>query len=172
MAWIAPAVALVDEPLVGDERVMLEGFLDWQRASFLQRCTGLTAGQLTERAVPPSSLSLLGLVRHLTDVERTWFRRRFGGEDLEPAYTAAGGFDPHFDLVDAGSAERDHHALVAEWDLCRKAVAGVPLDPPYPHPRFGEMSLRWMYLHMLREYSGHCGHADLLRERIDGVTFG
>ena len=86
MTWTAPAYPRADEPFTGTERATLEGLLDWYRASFLLRCTGLTAGQLTERAVPPSSLSLLGLARHLTDVERNYFRRRYGGQDAPGLY--------------------------------------------------------------------------------------
>jgi hypothetical protein len=78
MTWTAPEYARPDEPFTGPERPMLVGFLDRHRAGLLLRCSGLTAGQLAERAVPPSSLSLIGIVRHLTDVERTYFRRRWG----------------------------------------------------------------------------------------------
>ncbi|WP_268959774.1 mycothiol transferase [Nonomuraea antri] len=82
MIWIAPPAAHIDEPFVANERAMLEGFLDWHPSALLHKCAGLTAAQLTERPLAPSNLSLLGLVRHLTDVERTWFRRRFAAQPL------------------------------------------------------------------------------------------
>ena len=88
MTWTAPAVTRVDEPFTGDERAMLEGFLDWYRATLLFKCQGLSAQQLAEQAVPPSNLSLIGLLRHLTEVERGWFRRRIDGADLDRVYTS------------------------------------------------------------------------------------
>ncbi len=77
VTWTAPEYPRTDEPFTGPDRPMLDGFLDWYRVSFLRRCSGLTGEQLTERSVPPSGLSLLGIARHLTDVERTYFRRRW-----------------------------------------------------------------------------------------------
>ena len=170
MVWRAPAITRIDEPFVGDERSMLKGFLDWHRASLLHKCAGLTGEQLAARAVPPSRLSLLGLVRHLTDVERTFFRRRFRGERVEWLYRRPDIPDAAFEDIDPARAEADLFALTNEWDLCRRAVADVPLDATFVSDRWGEMSLRWIYLHMVREYAQHNGHADLLRERIDGRT--
>lgn len=171
MTWTAPEIARVDEPFVGDERAMLEGFLEWHRATLLHVCAGLTGEQLARRAVPPSNLSLLGLVRHLADVERTWFRRRFAGEELESLYWRADRPDAAFDEVDPARAEADVAALVAEWARCRQAVASMSLDATYTSPRWGEMSLRWAYLHLIREYNLHNGHAELIRECIDGTTY-
>lgn len=162
----------MDEPVVGDERAMLAGFLDSARASLLRRCAGLTGEQLVRRAVPPSNLSLLGLVRHLTDVERTWFRRRFSGEEVPGLYTRDDGRDAAFQEVDPDHAEADFQGLLDEQDAARLAVAGASLDDTFESDRWGAMSLRWMLIHMCREYEGHCGHADLLRERIDGTTYG
>jgi uncharacterized damage-inducible protein DinB len=170
MVWRAAAITRIDEPFVGDERPMLEGFLDWHRASLLHRCNGLTGEQLASRAVPPSRLSLLGLVRHLTEVERNFFRRRFRGERVEWLYQHTNIPDAAFEDIDPGRAEADIAALIHEWDACRQAVADAPLDATFRSERWGEMSLRWIYLHMIREYAHHNGHADLLRERIDGRT--
>ena len=166
MSWIAPYVSRVDEPFVADERAMLEGLLEWARTTFLHKCAGLTAEQLAQWAVPPSNLSLLGLIRHLTVWERNWFRRGFAGEDLPELHTG----DLDFERAEPAGAEADYAALLAEQDACRKAVASVPLDKTFQHPKWGEMSLRWIYLHMIEEYARHNGHADFLRERIDGVT--
>ena len=150
---------------------MLEGFLDWYRGTLLTKCAGLSAGQLAEQAVPPSNLSLLGLLRHMTEVERAWFRRRFGGEELSVPYSSEERPDADFDDAVPAGAEADYAAFVSELGLARAATAGHDLAETFVHPRSNrEMSLRWVYLHMIEEYARHCGHADLLRERIDGTT--
>jgi len=168
--WTAPEYSRVDEPFAGDERATLDGFLEWYRASLLVKCAGLTGAQLAERAVPPSNLSLLGLVRHMTDVERNWFRRRFAGERIENAYARDERPDAAFEEAAGEFAARDMARLVAEHEAARNAVAGLPLATIFASERWGEMSLRWCYSHMIAEYAGHCGHADLIRERIDGKT--
>jgi uncharacterized damage-inducible protein DinB len=170
MVWRAPVITRMDEPFVGDERPMLEGFLDWHRASLLYKCAELTAEQLAYRAIPPSHLSLLGLVRHLAEVERNYFRRRFRGETVERLYWHPDIPDAAFEDIDPGRAEADITALISEWEACRQAVADAPLDATFTSNRWGEMSLRWIYLHIIGEYAHHNGHADLLRERIDGRT--
>jgi uncharacterized damage-inducible protein DinB len=166
MVWIVPRVHRVDEPFAGAARPMLEGFLDWERASLLRKCEGLSGEQLAIRASPPSSLSLLGLIRHLTDVERNWFRRRFAGQDVAVLYPE----DTDFTEADAANAEQDWAALLAEQQAARDTVAALALDATYRSDTWGTMSLRWCYSHMIAEYAGHNGHADLLRERIDGAT--
>lgn len=165
MSWVAPERGLPDEPFTGATRPMLDGFLDRYRASFLNRCSGLTADQLAERSVPPSNLSLIGIARHLTDVERTYFRRRWGGEDIPVYYE-----NEDFENASPATAERDLQRLIAEQDASRHATAGMDLDAVFVNPRWGEMTLRWALIHMIGEYAGHTGQADLLRERIDGKT--
>jgi hypothetical protein len=167
---VAPAATRQDEPFVGGEREMLNGFLRYGRKSLLLRCAGLTGEQLVVRSVPPSTLSLLGLVRHATDVERTWFRRRMAREDVPLLYATSLSPDAAFDDVDPGQAESDVHRLRVEWQAADEAEARIDLGATCHSPTWGEMSLRWVYLHMVREYAGHCGHADLLRERLDGRT--
>src|SRR5713226_2846831 len=98
--WTAPHVTGVDEPIAAGERATLEGFLEWYRATLLWKCAGLSANQLALRPVPPSGLSLLGLVRHMTEVERSWFRRRFGGEQVGYLYCS----DEHPDAAFDGAA--------------------------------------------------------------------
>lgn len=147
---------------------MLDGFLDRYRASFLNRCSGLTADQLAERSVPPSNLSLIGIARHLTDVERTYFRRRWGGQDIAGHYATADRPDADFEDASPATAERDLQRLVTEQEATRQEVADMDLDTIFVNPRWGEMSLRWALIHMIGEYAGHTGQADLLRERIDG----
>ncbi len=159
-----------DEPFTGSERESLDGFLNWYRSTLLFKCAGLSAEQLAERAVAPSNMSLLGLIRHLAEVERGWFRRRVAGQDLERLYTADPASDADFDDATPATAEADYATYLAEVDLCRAAVADRGLDEAFRHDRFGvEMSLRWVYLHLIEEYARHCGHADLIRERIDGT---
>ncbi len=170
MTWTAPEVTRVDEPLVADERTMLDGWLDWHRSTLLFKCAGLTGAQLAEQSTPPSNLSLLGLVRHMADVERSWVRRRFRGEDIGALYAREDRPDADFEEVDASRAEEDFATFVAECELARQAAAGASLDDTFMSPRHREMSLRWIYVHMIEEYARHNGHADLLRERIDGVT--
>jgi hypothetical protein len=171
MTWIAPEIERRQEPTVAGERAMLEGWLDYHRDTLLFKCQGLTAAQLKLRSVEPSSLSLLGLVRHMADVERSWFRRRFLGLDLPRLYWHEGNPDGDFDDVDAADAEADFATFRAEVELAGQAAAGHSLDETFRHERRGiEMNLRWIYLHMIEEYARHNGHADLIRERIDGVT--
>jgi uncharacterized damage-inducible protein DinB len=164
----APAAPITDGPITGAERPILEGLLARQRASLLNVCAGLTAEQLAERALPPSTLSLLGLVRHLAKVERVWLRQRLAGEDVPALHGGPG--DPG-DFADAqpASAERDLATLVAEWPQADAALARVPIDHEIDF-RGRAMSTRAVLLHLVTEYARHLGHADLLREAIDGVT--
>ena len=170
VTWTAPEFTRTAEPFTGDERAMLDGWLDWHRGTLLTKCAGLTGKQLAQRSVPPSTLCLLGLVRHMTYVERAWFRQRFLGEGVEPLYSTPE--DPDADLLDTdpARAEAEFAALADEWDVVRKSVAGRSLDDAFTTEQHGERSLRWIYLHMIEEYARHNGHADLLRERVDGMT--
>ncbi len=167
MSWIAPEVERVDEPFVADEPTMLAGWLEWHRSTLLSKCSGLTGEQLAQWSVPPSNLSLLGLVRHMANVERNWFRRRFLGEDIPLVYPAA---DEDFDAADPANAEQDLARFRDECAASRKAIAGADLEQTFQHKKHGAISLRWVVVHMIEEYARHNGHADLLRERIDGIT--
>ncbi|MDX6258034.1 MAG: hypothetical protein QOJ11_4368 [Frankiales bacterium] len=169
MTWAAPAPLPVDGPLSGDDRPILEGYLAWERATLLNICAGLTAERLAMRSMPPSTLSLLGLVRHVAKVERIWLRQRAAGEAVEPMYDLSLAKDTDFDDGSAGSAEADFARLQAEWVLADAAVAVLPFDHTFV---LGDdtWSLRMVYVHLIGEYSRHNGHADLLRQGIDGVT--
>src|ERR1700684_263659 len=151
---------------------MLDGYLDRYRASFLNRCSGLTARQLAERAVPPSNLSLIGIARHLTDVELNYFRRRWGGQEIASYYASEGRPDADFEDASADTAERDLQRLVTEQEAARQAAAGMPLEEIFANPRWGEMSLRWALIHMIGEYAGHTGDAEPLRDRRGGEGHG
>jgi hypothetical protein len=167
--WTAPAVERRDPPRTSDERAALEGWLDYHRATLLTKCTGLTEDQLRERSAPPSNLSLLGLVRHLAEVERWWFRINVGAEPVTDIYCTKESPDADFDDVDTADAEADLATFQAEVELARRAVADRDLDDRFERPH-GPLDIRWTFIHMIEEYARHNGHADLLRERIDGVT--
>jgi len=146
---------------------MLQAFLDWHRATLLWKCSGLTGEQLAERTVPPSGLSLLGLVRHMTKVERIWFRQRFAGETVDLPFGPD--MQAEFAAADPSRAAADYARLTEEFRLADAAAANASLDDTFTHNR-ETMSLRLVYLHMIEEYARHLGHADLLREQIDGQT--
>jgi uncharacterized damage-inducible protein DinB len=180
MTEFPPAPSRVDPPYLDGERAAVEAWLDFHRATLLQKCAGLSAEQLGERSVPPSSLSLRGLVRHLTEVERSWFRRVLAGQRVQPLYYGPDDEDGDFDAIgrdtdhpDTDTAVvRERTAFTAEVEVSRALAAEhESLDDVGAALRHGEqVSLRWIYLHMIEEYARHNGHADLLRERIDGAT--
>lgn len=171
MSWTAPEVSRVGTLTVGGERETLQSWLDFHRMTLLHKCAGLTADQLKLASAPPSNLTLLGLVRHMADVERWWFRLHSAGQDLGHLYWTADGGDPDFEEVAGADAEADYQAYVNEIKLADEAVAGVPLEHTFLHRlRRNELSVRWVYVHMVEEYARHNGHADLIRERIDGRT--
>jgi uncharacterized damage-inducible protein DinB len=167
-AWNAPD--RTDPPFRQPERRALETWLDYHRATLLAKCAGLTPEQLVERSVPPSTLSLLGLVRHMTEVERSWFRRRLDRQDVPWVHCTLESEDADFDDVDPARADDDRAAYLAELDVVREVAARHDLDDVGRTRTGEEVDLRWIYLHMIEEYARHNGHADLLRERIDGVT--
>jgi hypothetical protein len=163
--------ARTDPPYVGDEREILVAYLDWHRSTFEAKCAGIPPRRLSERTIPPSSLSLHGLVRHLAGVERWWFRIQFAGEDVPLLYYSDDDPDQDFDRVggdvsDAFAVWRD------ECQHSRDIVARTPsLDQTGIMKSNGRpVSLRRVLVNMIAEYARHNGHADLLRERIDGAT--
>ena len=168
--WTAPDIERRPEPEIEPERSGLEAWLDYHRDTLLMKCAGLTVEQLRERAVPPSSLSLLGLVRHLSEVERSWFRIRLAGEDVSGIYCTDDNPDGDFDDVDTADAAADLARYRTEVRLAREAASGKQLADVFDRPGRPTLDLRWIYLHMIEEYARHNGHADLLRERIDGVV--
>jgi uncharacterized damage-inducible protein DinB len=172
MNWIAPHPVRADLPPAGDERASLELWLDYHRQTLLLKCAGLTPEQLVLRAVEPSSLTLLGLFRHMAEVERSWFRRRVAGEPVDFLYVDVDtNPDGEFDDVDPAHAERDFATFAGEVEAARAVAAGRSLEETFFHTyRKVHRNLRWVYLHMIEEYARHNGHADLLRERIDGAT--
>jgi uncharacterized damage-inducible protein DinB len=171
MDWTAPKIARAEPPPAGDERTLLDAWLDFHRQTLLQKCADLSSEQLKLRSAEPSSLSLLGLVRHMAEVERSWFRRRVAGESVGYLYCSEASPDADFDEAASADAEADFTTFTREVELARAAAAGRSLDETFFHShRQVQMDLRWVYLHMIEEYARHNGHADLIRERIDGVT--
>lgn len=156
----------------GDERSVLTEILSGQRATLELKCAGLGT-ELARRSVAPSTLSLLGLVRHLADVERRWFRRVLAGEEAPPLFTSAERPDDDFDgaSTDSGSITAAWGAWRAEVAFAERFTTAAPdLGMTGEDPWLGEVSLRWVLAHMIEEYARHNGHADLLRERIDGAV--
>jgi uncharacterized damage-inducible protein DinB len=155
----------------GDERSTLEEFLRTQRLTLQLKCDGLTPEQLATRSVEPSTMSLLGLVRHLAEVERAWFRRRLAGVDCPKLYQSEADPDGDFNgavgdqaVVDeAFAAWREEVAFAERW-----LADATDLDLVITIPHHGEISAREVLVHMVEEYARHNGHADFLRERIDG----
>ena len=158
-------------PLIADEREMLRGFLDFHRATLAMKCEGLSDEQLRRRSMPPSTLSLLGLVRHMAEVERAWFRRVVNQEDLPLVWSQDGDYQEAYDASGATRAE-GFGAWQAEVEHSRRIERdAASLDVVAHNPRWGEdVSLRLVMLHLIHEYARHNGHADLLREGIDGVV--
>lgn len=159
-------------PTTGDERTVLAGVLAAQRATLEAKCAGLDTA-LADRSVPPSTLSLLGLVRHLADVERRWFRQVLAKEDAPPRFSSPGDPDGDFDgaTPDAEVVAEAWAAWRAEVTFAEEFTAAAPdLDVTGEDGWRGTVSLRWVLIHMVEEYARHNGHADLLRERIDGAV--
>jgi uncharacterized damage-inducible protein DinB len=171
VTWTAPAVDRRSFVFLGDERTQLQGWLDYYRDTLLWKCAGLTAEQLKAPSVEPSTLTLLGLVRHMAEVERGWFRIRSGGQELPWLYCTDDNPDGDFDDVPVTDAAADLDLFRAECAAADAALDGVSLDHLFHHSRRGhDISVRWAVNHVIEEYARHCGHADLIRERIDGAT--
>ncbi|MEU9668285.1 DinB family protein [Streptomyces bobili] len=156
--------------MTGDERAMLDSWLDFHRATLKLKCVDLDDTQVRQASAEPSSLTMLGLVQHLAEVERNWFQRVFAGLDVPPVFEEPTGY-----VLSAG---RGLGEALTMWQRevarGRELTAGRSLeetgrivDGPVTGAR---VSLRWVLIHLIEEYARHNGHADILRERIDGVT--
>jgi uncharacterized damage-inducible protein DinB len=172
--WVDPE----DDPReggtsLGDEKETLAEYLRVQRLTLEMKCAGLGPADFARRSVEPSTMSLLGLIRHMADVERTWFRQRLAGQDVQRHYRTLGDRDADFN-----GAVGDPVVVEEAWRLWRDACAfadqyieqATDLGQVYDDPRGGQFSLREVLVHMVEEYARHNGHADLIRERIDGRT--
>jgi uncharacterized damage-inducible protein DinB len=170
--WVDPeADPREGGPRLGDERATLLEYLRAYRLTLRMKCADLDAEQLARRSVPPSTMSLLGLVRHLAEVERNWFRRVMAGQDVPRLYGTPEDPDRDFDgatadpaMVEEAWRHWEDEVAFAEHFAAEAADLGM-----IGTTRDGEqVSLREVLVHMIEEYARHCGHADLLRERIDG----
>ncbi|WP_331766135.1 DinB family protein [Embleya sp. NBC_00896] len=158
-------------PATGDERHILIDVLAAQRATLQLKCSGL-GPELALRSVAPSTLSLLGLVRHLADVERRWFRRVLARQDAPALFSSETDPDGDFEgaVPDAATVEEAWEAWRTEVAFAEHFTTEAPdLDVEGDDAWRGTVSLRWVLIHMVEEYARHNGHADLLRERIDGA---
>ncbi|MCU1593725.1 MAG: hypothetical protein JWO12_1117 [Frankiales bacterium] len=159
----------VNPPFVADERSMLMSWLDFHRHTLRIKCEGLTDEQMKLRSVEPSTLTLLGLVRHCAKVEQSWARRCLEQQEVVLHYSTAEHPDGDFDLVDDADVAEALATWETEWAHADEVMAAMALDDT--GVRHGQpCSVRWVLVHLIEEYARHNGHADLLRERIDGRT--
>jgi uncharacterized damage-inducible protein DinB len=161
----------VAPPLIAGEREMLRAYLDFHRSTLAMKCDGLSDDDLRRQSMPPSTLSLLGLVRHMAEVERTWFRRVIAGEDIPLVWSPDGDFQAAYDASQASRSEA-FDAWHEEVRHARRIEAEAEsLDVTGHQARWGEdVSLRLVMLHLIHEYARHNGHADFLREGVDGTV--
>jgi len=164
-----PVIPRVDPGGTLGEREMAMAYLDYHRQTLARKLDGLTGEQAISRSTV-SALTLLGLVRHLTEDERGWIAEDFAGIDLPPLYSRPGAPDADFAELDAGRLDVDLAAWRAEIARTDGIVATRSLDDTVQHPRMGEISLRWILWHLFEEYARHNGHADIIREAIDGAV--
>jgi hypothetical protein len=168
MTWTAPPVEGLRTLGTGTERELLESWLDVHRQTLLWKCSGLTADQLKRRADPPSSMTLLGLVRHAADNERWWFTHHAAGRPLVALFESDA--DPGDDVSAVPDPAADLRTFEAECQASREVTADLSLDHQVRSPSGRTINVRWIFLHMIEEYARHNGHADLLREHLDGAT--
>jgi len=154
----------VKMPLVASERGMLTGALDFQRATLLHKVNGVSEEKARVAVMPPSTLSLLALVKHLGYVERWWFQSVFEGKGEEVEYV-----EDEFVLEPGDTLEGAIRFYNEETEKSRRITAAASLDDIARLGGF-ERNLRWILVHMIEETARHNGHADFLREAIDGVT--
>jgi uncharacterized damage-inducible protein DinB len=163
-------VERVDPTFVSEERDSLRAWLEFQRATLEWKCEGLDRDGLDARPIPSSLLSLHGLVRHMAEVERNWFRRVLAGEDAPPLYYDDQHPDGDFELLDDADWRSDLATWKAECDRARELEAAAPSFDITGTRRGEEVDLRWIMVHMIEEYARHNGHADLIRELVDGTV--
>jgi hypothetical protein len=160
-------VIRTDPPRLGDERPMLDTWLDYYRAALLAKCSDLTGEQLAERTCPPSPMSLIGLVRHMTEMERAYVHQ-LADPQLPLRYCTDDRPDGDFDDVSPTGAVADLETFTAHCRRSRQVLGGLALDDEFGDTR--PFTVRWIYLYLIKEYARHLGHTDLLRERLDGAT--
>ncbi len=166
--WPVARTAVI--PRAADEFTMLKAYLEHYRETFELKCAGVDPARLSERSSPPSTMSLHGLARHLAGGERWWFATNFAGLDLPMLYYSDDDPDLDFEGL-AGDPLEDLATWRTECERSRRIVdEAAGLDVVGAVERNGSYTLRWLMLRMIAEYAQHCGHADFLREGIDGAT--
>jgi uncharacterized damage-inducible protein DinB len=168
MAFTSPLTE-PDLPTVGPEHEALASWLENFRAELLVKLEGLTDEQAAQRVLP-SLTTLQGLVRHLTKVEHVWFVQVLARSDEPAPFGFPEIRDGDFRLDDSEGLDTDVARYLAACDRSREIFAGVSPDEIRHHRRFGPVDVRWVLLHMISEYAQHNGHADIIRELIDGTT--
>ena len=169
MNEINPPLAPDELVSTGNEREVLEAFLEFHRDVVKRKLIGLSEEDARRRLVP-SLTTMAGLVKHLSAVERSWFQRRLAQRSPDAIEGNSRGSDDSWAVGDDESIED----LIAEYDSAcvesRSIAADLELEDSVPHERLGRVSLRWVYVHMIEETARHAGHADILREQIDGAV--
>lgn len=164
-----PPLADVDDVVAAAERQTLEWFLEYHRRALSGKLRGLSDEDARRRLVP-SLTTLLGLVSHAAAVERNWFQHYLGGKPREEITGNARGDDPSWDA----GADKTTGDVIAEFESAcatsRQIAAGFALDQTVPHDELGQVSLRFIYMNIFGEYARHTGHADIIREQLDGAT--
>jgi hypothetical protein len=161
-----------DPPFAVDERQTLVSFLDYHRAVLLRKAAGLTRPQLAI-ALPPSDMTIGGLLKHMALVEENWFVCNWqGSEHNEPWRSVDWDADPDWDFHSAGDDEPEQllELYTTSIEGARAAIVDSHDLSATAESRGRVISLRWMLVHMIEEYARHCGHADLIRQHIDGRT--
>ena len=149
---------------------MLPRWMDYQRSTLLWKCELLDGEDLARRGVPPSPLSLLGIVRHMTLVEWSWFEDDFADTKTAPPISTEHDRDAEWNDLDPSRAMEDIERFQRQCEVSRNIVAGVTTFDEVAANARDTISLRWIMVHMIEEYARHNGHADLLREQIDGAV--
>jgi len=165
-----PASPAAGEPDgTGSERQVLEAFLDFHRQVLVSKVDGIPENEARQRRVP-SKTTLAGLIKHMIGVERGWFQEVLAGRKPEDIGPNVGGGDESWDLAENETVS----SLIKEYEqTCeqsRQTAARFALDDAVPEPDMGQVSLRWVYVHMIEETARHVGHADILREQTDGAA--
>jgi hypothetical protein len=163
--------SLTEEDLVctAGERELLEGFLEYHRHVVSGKLRGLSEEDARRRLVP-SLTTPIGLVKHAAAVERNWFQHYLAGQPREQIAGNARGDAASWEV---GQDETIADVIAEYEEACaqsRRIAAGLVLDHTVPQDQLGRVSLRWIYVHIIREHARHIGHADILREQIDGAT--
>jgi hypothetical protein len=165
-----PAVTRTEPPLTGDDDAMLPPWLDYQRTTLLWKCELLEGDALVRQSVPPSGVSLLGIVRHMTIVEWHWFEHVFAGALTPQPISTDHDEDADWNDLDPVQAMADIELFQRQCEVSREIVAGAESMDHLAVKARDTMALRWIMVHMIEEYARHNGHADFLRELVDGAV--